>query len=105
MYLSRKQLKLLKTISKSTVIRTDKHDIKDIEYLRKNDLVEVSMVDKKDDFFYQAHISEQGKAYLDELAKHNLEHWLPVIISNLIALAALILSIIALIQSTALMPT
>lgn len=104
MYLSRKQLKLLKTISKSTVIRTDKNDIKDIEYLRLEKLVEVSMVDKKDDFFYQAHITEQGKAYLDNVTQHNIEHWVPVIISNLIALAALILSIIALLQ-TAAMPT
>lgn len=104
MYLSRKQLKLLKTISKSAVIRTDKNDIKDIEYLRLEKLVEVSMVDKKDDFFYQAYITEHGKAYLDNVTQHNIEHWVPVVISNLIALAALILSIIALLQ-TAAMPT
>ena len=96
MYLSREQLKLLKTISKSTVIRTDKNDIKDIEYLRIEKLVEVTMVNKKDDFFYQAHITEHGKAFLDNVSRHNVEHWVPVIISNLIALAALILSIIAL---------
>ena len=96
MYLSREQLKLLKTISKSTVIRTDKNDIKDIEYLRIEKLVEVTMVNKKDDFFYQAHITEHGKDFLDNVSRHNVEHWVPVIISNLIALAALILSITAL---------
>ena len=98
MYLSRKQFKLLKTISKSTVVRTDKYDIDDIEYLRSENLVEVTMVDKEDDFFYQARITERGKAYLDNISRHNLEHWLPVIISNLIALVALILSIVAILQ-------
>ena len=56
------------------------------------------MVDKKDDFFYQAHITEHGKAYLDNVTQHNIEHWVPVVISNLIALVALILSIVAISQ-------
>ena len=100
MYLSRKQFKLLKKINKHPVIRTNKFDIEDIEYLRSEKLVDVNVVDNKDEFFYQARINEKGKAYLDNVKRHRLELWIPVILSNLIALAALILSIIALLQGT-----
>lgn len=96
MHLSKKQLKLLKTISKRIVIRTDKRDINDIEYLRSEGLVTACSVDKKDDFYYQPIITEKGKAVLYEHFIHNVEKWIPDIISNLIAIAALIVSIIAL---------
>lgn len=65
MQLSRKHIKLLKDISKSKVVRTDRNDIKDIEYLLINELVTVTKCDKPNDFFYQPHISEKGKAVLD----------------------------------------
>lgn len=100
MYLSRKQFKLLKNATKRPLIRTNKFDIEDIEYLRSEKLVDVNVVDNKDEFFYQARINEKGKAYFDNVKRHRLELWIPVIISNLIALAALILSIIALLRGS-----
>ena len=96
MQLEPTQLKLLKEIRRENVVRTDKWEIKDIEYLRSEGLVTVCSVDKKDDFFYQPRITEKGKAVLYECFIHKVEKWVPVIISNSIAIAALIISIIAL---------
>lgn len=66
MYLSPQHIKLLKEIRKSNVIRTDKWDIEDIEYLRSEGLVIACAVDKQDDFYYQPRITEKGKAVLFE---------------------------------------
>lgn len=64
MPLSGKHLRLLRKIGKEKVIRTSKYEIKDIEYLRSEGLVTATQVDKEDDFFYQPHITEKGKAVL-----------------------------------------
>lgn len=66
MYLSPQHIKLLKKISKTAVIRTDKWNIEDMEYLRSEGLVTACSVDKKDDFYYQPRITEKGKAVLYE---------------------------------------
>ena len=66
MHLSGRHMKMLKKISKEDIIRTDKWDIEDIEYLRSEGLVTVCSVDRKDDFFYQPRLTEKGKAVLDE---------------------------------------
>jgi len=52
--------------------------------------------DKPGDYFAQPYLTEKGKARLHEEKRRRLEFWLPVIVSNLIAVAALIISIIAL---------
>lgn len=87
-YISRKQLKLLKSISKHAVVRTDKRIIEDIEYLRSHGLVVVTQYDKPDDFFYQPRITEEGKAFLYE-KRH----------ANRRANIALAISVIALVLS------
>lgn len=96
MHLNPTQIKLLKKVSKQSVIRTDKFDLSDVEYLRSLGLTVACSADKQDDFFYQATITEKGKAVLYEYTAALVEKWVPVIISNLIAVSALIVSIIAL---------
>ena len=66
MHLSSSHVKLLKKIKRKNVIRTNKRDIEDIEYLRSNELVVICSVDKKDDFYCQPIITEKGKAVLEE---------------------------------------
>lgn len=88
MELSPKHIKLLQKTKKKTVIRTDKYDIKDLEYLRSLDLITAISCDKKDDYFYQAFITEKGKAVLSERLH-----------SNRRANIALVLSILALLVS------
>ena len=96
MHLSPDHLKLLKQIRKGTVVRTDKNDLEDVEYLRAEGLTIACCVDKPNDFFYQPRITEKGKDVLHQHFIHGVESWLPVIISNAIAAVALIISIIAL---------
>lgn len=66
MYISPKQLKLLSAIAKAPEVRTDKNDLEDILYLKDNDLVVCLQCDQPDDYFFQARISEKGKAFLYE---------------------------------------
>lgn len=66
MYLSKQHINLLKQTRKTAVIRTDKFGVDDLEYLRSEGLIIACSVDKKDDFFYQAKITEKGKAVLYE---------------------------------------
>ena len=96
MHLEDKHLKLLKQIKKEYVVRTNKHEIEDVEYLRSLGLITASSVDKKDDFYYHPRITEKGKAILYERFVRRFEQWVPVIVSNLISIAALIVAIIAL---------
>lgn len=58
------QRKLLKNIARKTEIRTDKYKLDDVEYLRSLGLIRVCSCDKPGDFYYQAFISEKGKAFL-----------------------------------------
>ena len=92
MNLSPKQAKLLKKISKKPVIRHNKYDLEDVEYLRSLGLITACCVDKEDDFFYQAIITEKGKAILYERFINLVKYWIPMLISNAIAIAALIVS-------------
>ena len=88
MYISNKQLKLLRRIAKRSVVRTDALSIEDIEYLRSHDLVAATQCDKPGDYFCQPRITEKGKAFLYE-KRH----------SNRRANIALAISIIALVVS------
>ena len=92
MHLSPKQARLLKTISKKTVTRDNKYKLDDVEYLRSLGLITACCVDKEDDFFYQAIITEKGKAILYERSINLVKYWIPILISNAIAIAALIVS-------------
>ena len=63
MHLTPKQFKLLKKANSDTIIRSDKYDLEDVEYLRSLGLVIACCVDKKEEFFYQARITEKAKLY------------------------------------------
>lgn len=88
MDISPAQLRLLKRIGKKPIVRTDKHGIEDIEYLRDNGLVTVTQCDKPGDFFCQPRITEKGKAFLYQTCH-----------SNRRANIALFLSIVAILLS------
>lgn len=66
MYINPQQLKLLSAIAKAPEIRTDKNNLEDLLYLRDNGLVICAHIDHPDDYFFQARISEKGKAFLYE---------------------------------------
>ncbi len=74
--LSPKQLKLLKQIAKSSednpMIRTEKYNNDDIEYLKSLKYVKVVLCDKDGDYYYQPKIKEHGKAYLYAKKKDTL---------------------------------
>ncbi len=93
--LSGRHIRLLKKIQKNTVIRTTKPN-KDLDYLYKRKYIEITECDKPGDYFAQPYLTDKGEAKLYELKKKFIEIWLPVAVSNVLALAALIISIIAL---------
>ena len=96
--LSKEQMRLLRETKENLVVRTDKYKIEDVEYLRELGFVTCIQVDKEGDFYYQARISESGKACLYLCKKKNIEIWVPVVISSLFSVSALVISIISLLR-------
>ena len=92
-----KQLKTLKKIKKNKIVRDSKPN-KDLDYLYENGYIELTVYNNPKDYFAQPYITEKGKARLYEERRKFIEVWLPVGISNFIALGALIISIIALLK-------
>lgn len=87
----------LKRIAKNKEIRDSKPN-KDLDYLYELGYIEMTVVDKPNDYYAQPYLTEKGKAFLYERKLNRIEVWLPVAISNLIALVALVISIIALLK-------
>lgn len=90
-----KHFRTLKKIEKNKDIRSSKPN-EDLDYFYENGYIGITKCDKPGDYFAQPYLTEKGKARLHEEKRRCLEFWLPVIVSNLIAVAALIISIIAL---------
>ena len=93
--LSPNHIRTLKKIRKRKDIRTSKHN-RDLDYLYENGYIEITVYDKPDDYFAQPYLTEKGKARLYEEKRKFIEVWLPVAISNLLSVFAIIISIIAL---------
>lgn len=90
--LSRKQTRLLKKLLRSRVIRQDKHNVDDLQYLYDLGLITVVSCPKEDDYYFEATgLTERGKAALD-----NKTLWYR---DRLVPYAALILSIISIVIS------
>ena len=85
----------LKRIAKNREIRESKPN-KDLDYLYELGYIEMTVCDKPNDFYAQPYLTEKGKAFLYERKLRLIEVWVPVAISSLLAIAALIISIIAL---------
>ena len=77
-------IRTLKRIKKNKEIRGTKPN-KDLDYLYENGYIEMTVVDKPNDYYAQPYLTEKGKARLYAERKRTLEKWLPIIIS-LIAL-------------------
>lgn len=90
-------IRILKRIRKNKEIRSAKPN-KDLDYLYDNGYVEMTIYDKPGDYFAQPYLTEKGKARLYEEKRKFIEVWLPVAISSLLSLAALVISIIALLK-------
>jgi hypothetical protein len=58
----------------------------------------MTVCDKLGDYYAQPFLSEKGEARLYEERRKFIEVWLPVAISTLLSLAALVISIIALLK-------
>lgn len=94
MYVGRTQTRLLKKIKRRGVIRKDKHDLDDLQYLYDQGLIHVVSCPKEDDFYFDAYaLTEKGKAVLDERILHYRDRRVPYV--------ALVLSILAVIISLA----
>ena len=90
-------IRILKRIRKNKEIRSAKPN-KDLDYLYDNGYIEMTIYDKPGDYFAQPYLTEKGKARLYEEKRKFIEVWLPVAISSLLSLAALVISIIALLK-------
>lgn len=64
--LDKNHIRLLQKTKKQQVIRTDKRNLKDIEYLLENELITAVSYDTDQEFFCQPKITEKGKAVLYE---------------------------------------
>lgn len=84
------QRRLLKKIARKTEIRTDKYKLDDVEYLKSLGFVKTTFCNKPDDFFYQAFITEKGKAFLHGYKVHFVGDFIP----KIIAVLAFILSLL-----------
>lgn len=88
-------IRLLKKIGKNKEVRTAKIN-KDLDYLYERGYIEITVCDKPGDYYAQPYLTDKGKARLYEEKRRFREVWLPVVFSNLLSLAALVISIIAL---------
>ena len=90
-------IRTLKKIKKNKDVRSSKSH-KDLDYLYDKGYVEMIVCDKPGDYFAQPYLSEKGKARLYEEKRKFIEVWLPVAISSLLSVGALVISIIALLK-------
>lgn len=95
--LSYSHIRLLKRIKRNMVVQSTKPN-KDLDYLLGNGYIEETICDKPNDYYAQPYLTEKGKARLYEQKRKFIEIWIPVVISNLLAFSALIISIIALMK-------
>ena len=95
--LSRNHIHILKRVKKHKEIRSEKHH-KDLDYLYKQGYIEMTVYDTEGEYFSQPYLTELGEARLYENRRKFIEVWLPVAISNLIAVCALVISIVALLK-------
>lgn len=92
-----RHIRILKRAKKHKEIRTTKPN-KDLDYLYEKGYIEINICDKPGDYFAQPYLTELGKARLYEEKRKLIEVWLPVAISTVISLCALIISVIALMK-------
>ena len=95
--LARSHAKLMKAIQKNKVIRISKPN-KDLDYLYDQKYIEITECDKPDDYYAQPYLTEKGKARLEIEYQNKFRFWTPIIISNLFAVGALIVSIVSLLK-------
>ena len=84
------QRKLLKKIARKTEIRTDKYKLDDVDYLYELGFIKAYSCDKPGDYFYQAYISEKGKAFLHGYKIHAVRERT----TQIIAILAFVLSLL-----------
>lgn len=97
--MNKEQRKLLKRVQRSGGINRD--DLTDSEketiyFLLKNKLIIQKATQNGSGLCYR--ISEEGKSELYVLHQTDFRFWFPIALSNLLAVAALIISIIALLK-------
>lgn len=91
--INREQTRLLKKLGKSRIIRQNKHNVADLQYLYDLGLITVISCPKEDDYYFEASgLTERGKAALDNrLLMHRDRR-----ISNILSIIAIILSSLSL---------
>lgn len=84
------QIKVLKKIAKNPQVRTEKYGKDDLDYLKELGLIKSRCCDHPDDYYYEAYISEKGKAFLHGYKVHIIGER----ITRVIAILAFILSLV-----------
>ena len=95
--LASRHVKLMLSIRKNKEIRCSKPN-KDLDYLFQCGYIEITVCDKPGDFYAQPYLTEKGEAALDEFLLRKREIWIPVLISNILSIIAIVISIIALLK-------
>ena len=100
--MDKEQRKLLKKIKRRKLFSRSElleGELQTFFYLQRNRFVAPKGIpnDKKQYFV----ITEEGKAELHTLHQSDFRFWFPILLSNLIAIAAIIISIIALLRTPA----
>lgn len=90
--LNLRHIRILKKIKRNKEVRTIKRH-KDLDYLYELGYIEITVVDKPDDYFAQPYITEKGKAKLYEIRTRLIEIWIPAIVANTIAIVSLIIAL------------
>ena len=92
-----KHVRTLKRIQEGKVIRKSKHN-PDLDYLLDLGYIEITVCDKPGDYFAQPYLTEKGLAKLYDVRRRFIEVWLPVALSCLLSIAAIVISIISLLK-------
>lgn len=94
-----KSLKIILDVYKTTTFRTFSSNGLNIlqtqlEYLAAKGLISIVPHDGNS-FDYQITVADKALTYFDDIAAKRVRFWLPIVISNAIAVAALIVAILA----------
>ena len=95
--LSNHHIDILKQLRDGTLVRQSLKN-PDLEYLHSLGYISCIRYNDPEDTYVQPLLTEEGRAALDEEIRRRIRHWVPVITANVLSIAAIVMSIIALMQ-------
>ncbi|MBP3936441.1 MAG: hypothetical protein IK954_02515 [Clostridia bacterium] len=97
MFLSQPHKKVLKLIKSGNYAYTDRAN-EGMIYLQSEGLIVVNhyFIEERGEDIYIPELTQKGKAVVDTLHEHRIELWAPVVLSSALSIAAIVISVIAL---------